>query len=145
MGQTTAAVASSPGPLNPDPHNTAQHRATKLTDALNRSMSWDLPQPPRHEAAVQKSLTALQPRRGVCINEDGLPVPEPFKIKMIEQITLLPHHKREKLLKEAGYNVFCLRSDQVSIKQSLFCCAAASINQWFGTWFTYLCCSCMGS
>jgi hypothetical protein len=32
---------------------------------------------------------------------------------MVEQITLLPRPQREKLLQEAGYNVFCLRSDQV--------------------------------
>lgn len=91
------------------------HHAAKFNEALNRSLSWDLPEPPRHAAAIQKSVKALQPAHTTTTSEDELPIPEPFKIKMVEQITLLPRPEREHLLKEAGYNVFCLRSDQVFI------------------------------
>lgn len=39
----------------------------------------------------------------------------PYKIKSIEPINLLPREAREKIIKEAGYNVFRLRSDEVYI------------------------------
>lgn len=89
------------------------HHAAKLHEALNRALSWDVPEPPRNAAAVQKSVEALQPHHTTPAPEDDLPMPEPFRIKMIEQIQLLPRPERERLLKDAGYNVFCLRSDQV--------------------------------
>jgi hypothetical protein len=91
-------------------------RIAKFNEALNRSLSWDLPQPRKpHEAAVRKSLKALKPPPSTtaAAEDEDLPVPPPYKIKMVEQITLLPKPQREKLLQEAGYNVFCLRSDQV--------------------------------
>ena len=41
--------------------------------------------------------------------------PEPYKIKMVEPITLLARPEREKCIAQAGYNPFLLRSEQVYI------------------------------
>jgi len=41
--------------------------------------------------------------------------PEPFKIKMIEKIRLLPKNERERLIEEAGFNVFNLKIDDIFI------------------------------
>lgn len=41
--------------------------------------------------------------------------PEPYKIKMVEPITLLERKEREECIIKAGYNPFLLRSDQVYI------------------------------
>ncbi|MFH1786434.1 MAG: tryptophanase [archaeon] len=44
-----------------------------------------------------------------------MPTPEPFKIKMVESIKLLPREEREKKIKDVGYNVFMLRIDDIFI------------------------------
>ncbi len=41
--------------------------------------------------------------------------PEPFKIKMVEPIKLISRQEREEALKRAGYNVFALRADEVTL------------------------------
>ncbi|MGQ9699853.1 MAG: tryptophanase [Candidatus Bipolaricaulaceae bacterium] len=41
--------------------------------------------------------------------------PKPYKVKVVEPIRFLPRPEREKLIKEAGYNVFNLKSADVYI------------------------------
>jgi tryptophanase len=41
--------------------------------------------------------------------------PEPFRIKMTETIRLIPPAERESALKEAGYNVFALKAEDIFI------------------------------
>lgn len=101
---------------SPKPHS-EHSTAGSLESALNRTLSWDLPQPPRRKEKVRQNIEQLAPRASGCLGEDDgdadLPTPEPFKIKMVETISRLPRAKREVLLDRAGFNVFCLRSDQV--------------------------------
>lgn len=41
--------------------------------------------------------------------------PEPFRIKMVESIHLVPSSKRKRVLKNAGYNLFAIPADDVFI------------------------------
>src|SRR5574338_858543 len=41
--------------------------------------------------------------------------PEPFRIKMTEPIRLIPPEQREERLKEAGYNVFAVKAEDIFI------------------------------
>ena len=40
---------------------------------------------------------------------------KPFKIKVVEPVRLIPRAERERALKEAGYNLFNLRSEDIYI------------------------------
>ena len=44
-----------------------------------------------------------------------LPFTEPFKIKMVENIYMSTREQREEWIKDASYNIFNLRSEQVFI------------------------------
>jgi len=41
--------------------------------------------------------------------------PEPFRIKMVEPIRLIPRQAREAALKEAGYNIFAVKAEDIFI------------------------------
>jgi tryptophanase len=41
--------------------------------------------------------------------------PEPFRIKVVEPIRLIPREEREAKLKEAGYNLFSLKAEDIFI------------------------------
>lgn len=60
-------------------------------------------------------------------------LPEPFKIKMIEKITLRTKEKRKELIKKAGYNVFMLKAEDVFIDLLTDSgTSAMSDHQWAG-------------
>ncbi len=90
--------------------------AAVLAKALDRSLSWDMPEPVSADHAVATSVQALAPKTPMhATHEDNLPMPPPFKIKMVEEISLLPRQQREEVLDAAGYNIFALRAEQVFI------------------------------
>lgn len=79
-----ATVEASPSGVGASEHQT---HAT-FAAALNRTLSWDLPEPPRHKQAVRQSISDLHPPAHAPLDEDeDLPTPEPFKVKMVETIT----------------------------------------------------------
>lgn len=64
---------------------------------------------------------------------NGKYFPEPFKIKMVEPITILTREERLKKIKEANYNLFSLKAEDVYIDLlSDSGSGAMSTNQWAG-------------
>jgi tryptophanase len=49
------------------------------------------------------------------MDEKSPELPEPFKIKMVEKITLHPREKRKELIQKVDYNVFMLKAEDVFI------------------------------
>jgi len=60
-------------------------------------------------------------------------MPEPYKIKVVEKINMVSREEREKLLKEAGYNLFNIPGEKIFIDLLTDSgTSAMSDNQWAG-------------
>lgn len=71
------------------------------------------------------------PRRRALTQTD--PVPEPWRVKSIESIRLIPRDERERALQRAEYNVFRLRSEDVFVDLLTDSgTSAMSADQWAG-------------
>jgi len=57
-----------------------------------------------------------------------LPYAEPYKIKMVEPIRMSAREQRERWLKQAKYNLFSLKADQVFIAEEPLDPPVLSIN-----------------
>ena len=61
------------------------------------------------------------------------PLPEPWRVKVVEKIQLLPREERERLLHEGGYSLFSIPSEAVFIDMFTDSgTSAMSDHQWAG-------------
>lgn len=67
------------------------------------------------------------------MDEDFSELPEPFKIKVVEDIALHPRDKRQELIEKVGYNVFMLKAEDIFIDLLTDSgTSAMSDHQWAG-------------
>src|SRR3990172_2579678 len=69
----------------------------------------------------QGEVCLFHENRAKLVGDDPMEVqmpkhpPEPFRIKMVEPIRLIDRAGREEALRQAGYNLFALRAEDVFI------------------------------
>src|ERR1041385_3623898 len=67
------------------------------------------------------------------IADPGLAMPEPWRVKSVEPIRLIPVEGRKEAIERAGYNMFRLRSEDVFVDMLTDSgTAAMSAGQWAG-------------